>query len=171
MKHPLILSNLSTEFVEWFRGFTDAEGCFLVVKTGNSFAFRFIIKIHKDDINVLYYIKNSLGGIGNVGVEGFLVHLKVTSILDIKTIIEIFSSYPLNSSKYLDFLAFRRAYELYTSSRREVASRRDEVFQEISRIKESMNSKRTDYKVPTAQEELSPKGELAPQHKILITDN
>jgi hypothetical protein len=37
-------------FIEWFRGFTDAEGCFLIAKTGNSFAFRFIIKLHKDDL-------------------------------------------------------------------------------------------------------------------------
>lgn len=64
-----------------------AKGCFLLVKTGNGFAFRFIIKIHKDDVNALYYIQSSLGGIGNVGAEEYLVHFKVTSISEIKLII------------------------------------------------------------------------------------
>ncbi len=149
------LKNLSMDFIEWFRGFTDAEGCFLIVKTGNGFAFRFIIKIHKDDLNALYYIPNSLGGIGNVGAEEDLVHLKVTSLSEIKLIIDFFSNYPLNSSKHLDFLAFRRAYELYISSNQEF---RNEVLQEISEIKGSMNSKRTKY-----EETLT--------HKIHITDN
>lgn len=134
---------LTTKFTEWFRGFTDAEGCFLIVKQSNSFAFRFIIKIHKDDINLLYYIKNSLNDIGNVGTEGNLAHFKVTSISEIKTIIDIFTAYPLNSSKHLDFLGFRKAYELYTTSSRENLN---EVVKEISYIKESMNSKRTEYK-------------------------
>ena len=127
----------------------------MIVKTGNGFAFRFIIKIHKDDLNALYYIQNSLGGIGNVGAEEDLVHLKVTSLSEIKLIIEFFSNYPLNSSKHLDFLAFRRAYELYISSNQES---RNEVLQEISEIKGSMNSKRTKYEEPLT-------------HKIHITDN
>jgi hypothetical protein len=63
------------------------EGCFLIVKTGNGFAFRFRIKTHKDDLNTLYYIKNSLGDIGNVGAEEDLVHFKVTSLSEIKLII------------------------------------------------------------------------------------
>ena len=127
----------------------------MIVKTGSGFAFRFIIKIHKDDLNALYYIQNSLGGIGNVGAEEDLVHLKVTSLSEIKLIIEFFSNYPLNSSKHLDFLAFRRAYELYISSNQES---RNEVLQEISEIKGSMNSKRTKYEEPLT-------------HKIHITDN
>lgn len=149
-------------FIEWFRGFTDAEGCFLIVKQGKSFAFRFIIKIHKDDIDLLYFIKNSLGGIGNVGTEENLAHFKVTSISEIKTIIEIFTAHPLNSSKHLDFSGFSAAYGLYTASNQE---NRNEVLQEISSIKESMNSKRTDYKEPIAH---ILDGN---RHKIHITDN
>nr|SNU77826.1 TPA: LAGLIDADG endonuclease [Fusarium oxysporum] len=149
-------------FIEWFRGFTDAEGCFLIVKQGKSFAFRFIIKIHKDDIDLLYFIKNSLGGIGNVGTEENLAHFKVTSISEIKTIIEIFTAHPLNSSKHLDFSGFSAAYRLYTASNQE---NRNEILQEISSIKESMNSKRTDYKEPLAH---ILDGN---HHKIHITDN
>lgn len=95
--------NIPNEFIQWFRGFTDAEGCFLIVKTGNSFAFRFTIKLHKDDLTLLNYIKSSLGDIGNIATEGSLAYFKVTSISEIRSIIEIFSIYPLNSSKHLDF--------------------------------------------------------------------
>lgn len=164
-----LLSKLPIDFIEWFRGFTDAEGCFLIVKTGNSYAFRFIIKIHKDDINVLYYIKNCLGGIGNIGTEEHLAHFKVTSLPAIKHIIEIFSTYPLNSSKHLDFSAFRKAYELYTSVHQES---RIELLQEIGNIKQSMNSKRTEYKEELNEELIiQSEGNRYGPHKIHITDN
>jgi|SRR6478735_4842548 hypothetical protein len=38
LKHPSNLNQLS--FIEWFRGFTDAEGCFLIAKVGNRFALK-----------------------------------------------------------------------------------------------------------------------------------
>ncbi len=85
----------------------------------------------------------------------------MTSLSEIKTIIEIFTTYPLNSSKHLDFLGFRAAYALYVANQ----ENRDEVLQEISSIKESMNSKRTDYKEPLAH---TLGGD---QHKIHITGN
>lgn len=41
---------LSLDFLEWFRGFTDAEGSFIIVKgLGNSFSFHFVIRLHIDD--------------------------------------------------------------------------------------------------------------------------
>ncbi len=123
--------NLSHEFIEWFRGFTDAEGCFLIVKTGNTFTFRFIIKLHVDDVNLLNFIRNSLEGIGNVSTEGSVANYKVSSQKEIKLIIEIFTKYSLNSSKHLDFLAFRRAYELYISSN----SKTPELAKEINMLK------------------------------------
>lgn len=51
---------LSSDFIEWLRGYTDAEGCFLVVKTGNTFAIRFWIKLHVDDVSVLDFIQKIL---------------------------------------------------------------------------------------------------------------
>jgi len=150
---PIII-NLSHEFIEWFRGFTDAEGCFLIVKTGNTFTFRFIIKLHVDDVNLLNFIRNSLGDIGNVTTEGSVANYKVSSQKEIKLIIEIFTKYYLNSSKHLDFLAFRRAYELYTSSN----SKTPELAKEINMLKDSMNKKRTNF-------------DREKSHKIYITEN
>lgn len=48
-------------FVEWFRGFTDAEGSFGFSKgIGNKFEFIFEIDLHIDDKGVLDYIHNTL---------------------------------------------------------------------------------------------------------------
>jgi len=148
---------LSIDFIEWFRGFTDAEGCFLIVKTGNTFAFRFVIKLHMDDVNSLNFIRNSLAGIGNITTEGSVAYFKVTSQKEIKLILEIFTKYPLNSSKHLNFLAFQKAYELYISSN----SKTPELAKEIIMLKDSMNSKRTNFDAPVGEN----------IHKINITDN
>jgi hypothetical protein len=51
---------LSLDFLEWFRGFTDAEGSFIIVKgLGNRFSFHFVIRLHKDDKGALDYINNT----------------------------------------------------------------------------------------------------------------
>jgi hypothetical protein len=54
--------NLSYEFIDWFRGFTDAKGCFQITpqRSGNAFEFRFSFGLHIDDLPVLEYIKNQL---------------------------------------------------------------------------------------------------------------
>uniref|UniRef100_UPI0030FE5CD9 hypothetical protein n=1 Tax=Dematophora necatrix TaxID=2751867 RepID=UPI0030FE5CD9 len=75
----------SLDFLEWFRGFTDAEqgGCLLVSPNkastaslgarrrgaaASSFTFKFKIKLHIDDLNVLNFIKDNLN-IGKVIVS------------------------------------------------------------------------------------------------------
>ena len=74
-KYKLVLSR---EFIEWFRGFTDAEGTFgFRVNSGTAgYKFKYQISLHHDDIKVLHYIKDTLG-IGSVyenrgGNSGFL---------------------------------------------------------------------------------------------------
>ena len=54
------------EFYKWFVGFSDAESMFGIspILNGNKiegFSFRFIIGLHKDDLNTLNYIKSKLG--------------------------------------------------------------------------------------------------------------
>lgn len=52
------------EFLEWFIGFSEGEGCFTVQKRGN---LTFVITQSSVDVQVLNYIKNNLG-FGNISV-------------------------------------------------------------------------------------------------------
>lgn len=54
-------SNKSFLALEWFSGFSDAEGCFSIVKEKmQNFRFNFRIDLHKDDVEILYFIAKTL---------------------------------------------------------------------------------------------------------------
>jgi len=64
---------LPKNFIEWFRGFTDAEGCFIIqndvrLTKDHNFKFIFRITLHLDGLACLEFIKNTLH-IGNVRVN------------------------------------------------------------------------------------------------------
>ena len=42
----------------------------------------------------------------------------VSNQIELKLLIDIFSKYDLNTTKYLNFLSFRKAFELYTNSKK-----------------------------------------------------
>lgn len=137
---------LSRNFIEWFRGFTDAEGCFFVAKgKGNVFSFRFIIELHLDDLSTLKYICNTLG-FGKIIVNSKNVRFIVSTQHEVASIIAIFSKYCLNTSKHLDFLAFEQAYGIYMKDNSLEARKESKVV--IEKIISNMNSKRTDYYLP-----------------------
>lgn len=127
-------------FLEWFRGFVDGEGTF-VVRAQYTYAFRFSFQIglHVDDVNVLYYIKQSLG-FGTVWVGKSAAVFKVGSLEEIRKIIDIFRDCPLNTTKHLNFLDFQKAYELYTSNNYE--ENKLELKLVIVNLILNMNSKR-----------------------------
>lgn len=77
---------------------------------------------------------------------------KVTKQEDIKKIIEIFSKAPLNSIKQLNFLAFKKAFELYINNK----SKDLFLKQQMDNIRYNMNSNRTDYSWPDRKIWISP---------------
>ena len=143
------------EFLEWFAGFTDGEGCFSITKNNEvNYLFKFDISLHIDDVNTLKYIQNSLG-LGSVKEYpslGFAT-FRVTKQNEILEIIKILDSAILNTSKYYNYLAFKKAFSLYTSS-----PRTEELALEIEDIRSNMNSKR-------AIEDLN----LSSSHEIKVT--
>jgi cytochrome c oxidase subunit 3 len=106
---------LEKNFLEWFVGFTDAEGNFNIKLSNlnnNTFKrvqFTFQIGLHEDDREVLSYIMNTLkcGHISkSKGRVNFFVN-DLNSLLHI--IIPIFDYVNLNSSKYYHFELFKKA--------------------------------------------------------------
>lgn len=107
------------EFYKWFVGFSDGEGSFGIIPLLNNktkkikgFCFKLTIGLHKDDLDALNFIKSKLG-IGNVYSYKDSKIFVVTKKEDIKKLISIFHKYTLNTSKYLDFSDFKKAFILY----------------------------------------------------------
>lgn len=100
------------EFIEWFVGFTDGEGNFLIKldSSKKSVSFRFKINLHRDELNTLKYIHQNLG-VGRVKIlSDKAVTFEITDPNEIgKIIIPLFTDYPLLN---LNFLMFKQAFEM-----------------------------------------------------------
>ena len=98
-------------------GIIDAEGTFMIGrgKTSNRiyFNFTFVIALHVDDTNLLEFIKKRLG-IGKVYIYGNKSYFRVKNKKYLKVINDIFTKYTLKTHKYLNFLDFKKAFQLYT---------------------------------------------------------
>lgn len=132
-------------FYEWFSGFVDAEGSFYIA-IGRNCAFRFQINLHKDDINVLYYIHKTLG-FGEVRSYHNFSSFTVTRLKDIALLLKIFDQYPLQGSKWLNYRDFSKAFDLYLNS-----DRGAETLKDILKIKKGMNRLRSDFTMPNDKE-------------------
>nr|YP_009493217.1 LAGLIDADG endonuclease [Ganoderma calidophilum]AWJ64012.1 LAGLIDADG endonuclease [Ganoderma calidophilum] len=91
-------------------GFTDAEGCFIILilkdpknnkKTNWTVKTRFSIGLHKKDTLILELIKSHFGGIGTISLQNKeSVQYRVGSLKDLNDkIIPHFDKYPLISKK------------------------------------------------------------------------
>lgn len=78
-----------------------------------SIYFRFIFKInlHKDDIFMLWKIKDNLE-IGSVRCDNHFAVYSIGRRKDLLKIFDIFDRTPINTSKNLNYLAFKEAYYL-----------------------------------------------------------
>lgn len=139
----------NNKFLEWFCGFTDGEGGFFISKITSqgrsAYSFNFRITLHIDDSLCLCNIRDTLG-FGKVYEykEKNNSSFSVSKKEDIKKLITIFDSYPLQSTKLLNFLDFRKAFYIYNSS----SNRTREVMDEIAKISLGMNRNRIDFKFP-----------------------
>lgn len=139
-------------FLQWFVGFSDAESNFMInpiLKKDkvriSSFSFMFKIALHKDDLGVLKYIHSKLG-VGNVRLYKNDCIFNVTDMEGIKFLISIFDKYNLNTTKYLDYLDFKQAFNLYID--RDKNLRVELVKSTILELKNKMNTNRVNFNRP-----------------------
>lgn len=105
----------------WYlTGFVDGEGSFLINvharydhKLGYNVNLVFKLKIHSRDIKLLENIRNSLDEIGNIAIrkDGYIEFI-VSSIKDIKVLINHFDTYPLITQKWADYQIFKQTFIL-----------------------------------------------------------
>lgn len=149
--HPTAESN----FLQWFVGFTDAEGNFsinpLLSKDGltiSKVGFIFKIALHKDDEKVLRYISAKLG-VGGVRLYKNECIFSVTDKKGILSLISIFDKYNLNTSKYLDYLDFKEAFFYYINREKNLdTDSKSTVKNKIIELKNKMNTSRVNFDRP-----------------------
>lgn len=143
----------SEDFYKWFVGFSDGESNFTIALNKNNegtvigATFRFVIELHKDDIEVLEYIRNGLGVNNKIATYGDSCKLVIGHSKDIYKLIEIFDKFKLNTTKYLDYLDFKRAFILYKEEFKE--GDRTALLDQILKIKNGMNANRTNFNFPS----------------------
>lgn len=94
------------EFKQWLVGFIDAEGNFQVFMDRKYIRVIFRIRLHVDDIAILYRIKKFLG-VGKVFIEKDSALFVITNAGDlINVLFPILDQYKLLTTKYLDYLDF-----------------------------------------------------------------
>jgi hypothetical protein len=143
-KNPL--DSLSDEdFSEWLRGFVDAEGNFFIQIIDNRVRFIFSLCLHKDENPLLKYIAQRLG-VGSLSVREKSVNYTVTNKDDLAKIFGIFDKRSFNTSKNLNYIVFRQAYDLYFN--RESTKVSMELRKKIIDLKNQMNKNRTDLNQP-----------------------
>jgi hypothetical protein len=139
-------------FSQWFVGFADAESNFSIHSVSDSskikiskFSFMFNIELHKDDVNVLKYIKAILG-VGNIRIYNDKCVFTVSNKEGILKLIKLFDKYNLNTTKYLDYIDFKEAFLLYHNREGKLTK---ELTEQILKLKDSMNSKRSNFTMPS----------------------
>jgi len=101
--------------------------------------------LHKDEISLLKYIAQRLG-IGNISVREKTVSYTVSSKNHLLKIFSIFDKRSLNTSKNLNYILFRQAYDLYFN--RESFKVSTELRSKIIDLKNQMNKKRIEFNQP-----------------------
>lgn len=141
------------DFYKWFVGFSDGESSFTILLYKNSqgtiisATFRFVIELHKDDIKVLEYIRNNLGVDTKIAIYGDSCKLVIGHRNDIYKLIEIFDKFKLNTTKYLDYLDFKRAFVLYQEFK---GQEKSALLDQILKLKNGMNASRTNFNFPSS---------------------
>ena len=134
------------EFLQWFVGFSDAEGSFMIsIRNKTEVHFVFKITLHIDDVAVLYTIREKLG-IGVVSIEGKACSFRVHSFqVIIDNLIPIFDKYPLLTHKQLDYRDWKKAILLKKEGQNISRSLSIKTLEKINEIKNGMNALRTNY--------------------------
>lgn len=105
-------------------GFIDAEGNFQVFLDRLYLKVMFRIRLHKDEINVLNKIQEILG-VGRVLIDGNSVVFIISNVKDlINVLFPLLDKYNLFTTKWLDYIDFKKVVLFLSSSAQRCAHRR-----------------------------------------------
>ena len=131
------------QFSLWLSGFIDGEGNFQVFLDRNYLRVIFRIRLHIDDIAILYKIQEFLG-VGKVSIHGSNCLFSISNIRELQNIlIPLLDNYNLFTTKWLDYLDFKLVVN-YLSSTNTTKISGEKLEWAIS-IRKNMNSSRIKY--------------------------
>ena len=144
-KH-LYKNNNKIEFEQWLVGFTDGDGNFHIAqqKVGDTIKWNLSFKLTQSAYNarVLHYIKKELG-IGSISKDGKKLQFFIRDRKNIESVlIPIFDKYSLLTTKYFDYIKFKKALSILNDT--EVSRIYKNI--EIQKLKDSKPP--VDYKSP-----------------------
>ena len=133
---------------------------FKILDLGHRFSFYFNIKLHLDDIKVLHNIKQKLE-VGKIYTHKNTATFSISKYEELQKLFNIVEIKPLNlnTTKYLNYFAFKEGLLLYQNKTRSTnlsLTENSTLFDKIRALKNSMNTLRTNVIFPNS-------------HKILIT--
>lgn len=138
------------EFLEWFAGLVEGEAYFGVLRLKSQISKAvgtvFVIELHIDDLNLLYFIQKRLGiGIVTLSKDKNSAIFKISNSSDLKYLINNFlEKFPLNGFKYLDYLVFKEILEMKINKQHlSVEGQR-----KIDELLKNFNSTRTSFDMP-----------------------
>ena len=114
-----------------------------------------MIELYVDDIDALKYIKSKLNIGNDIVVYGYSCKFTVTHPKDIYKLISIFDEYNLNTTKYLYYLDFKKAFNLYKGRDKTIKDNQT-LIDQILELKKWMNTYRIHFSLPA-------------DHKIVIS--
>ena len=119
-QQKVMYSLLVVKINPWFvSGFSDGEGCFMItitenkkLKLGFQVQLFFVIGLHHRDKALLEKILIYFA-VGNITKEkSGILKYKVSSVKDLRVIIDHFDKYPLITDKWSDYQLFKQAFKL-----------------------------------------------------------
>ena len=142
-KH-LYKNNNNIEFEQWLVGFTDGDGNFHIAqqKVGDTIKCNLSFKLTQSEYNarVLYYIKKELG-VGSITKDGKKLQFFIRDIKNIESVlIPIFDKYPLLTTKYFDYMKFKKALYILNDTETSITYKNIDV-QKLKDSKQPVNYK------------------------------
>lgn len=101
-------------FYQWLVGFTDGDGSFSIIRQNSTWNLTYILGQSTYNLRILHYIKKRLKA-GSIYVEkkGKMAHFRIRDLNTLKNVIfPIFDKYPLLTSKYFNYIKFKKAYNI-----------------------------------------------------------
>jgi hypothetical protein len=166
--HPLFIT-----------GFVDGEGCFYIKivknstsRTGYLVQLTFGLILHAKDLDLLKIIQAEFKGVGHIWEgkasldKGARVQYQISSIKDIKILINHLDKYPLLTQKWSDYQLFKQAFELI--ERKEHLTQQG--LEKLVSIKASMNNGLAD-ELKAAFPEIIPVKTPQVKDKVILNPN